>query len=145
MVADELASKQIPVVVKPLTNIPTFDGLGASLENAARLQRSGVTLVLSSFDTHNARNLRQEAGNAVAYGLDRSAALQAVTLNAARTWDIADRTGSLEPGKDADLVIWTGDPFELTTSAERVFIRGTEMPRSTRQKALLAKYRTIAR
>ena len=96
--------------MKPLTNIPTFDALGASLENAARLQRAGVTLVLSSFETHNARNLRQEAGNAVSNGLDRDAALRAVTLNAARTWGIADRTGSLEVGKDADLVIWSGDP-----------------------------------
>ena len=145
MIAGDLAKKHIPVVVKPLTNIPTFDGLGASLENAARLQRAGVIVVLSSFDTHNARNLRQEAGNAVAYGLDREAALQAVTLNAARTWDIADRTGSLEAGKDADLVIWSGDPFELATSAERVFIRGTEMSRHTRQTALFEKYRTIAR
>ena len=82
MVADELARRKIPVVVKPLTNIPSFDALGASLENAARLQKAGVTLVLSSFDTHNARNLRQEAGNAIAYGLDRDAALRAVTLDA---------------------------------------------------------------
>ena len=65
---DELARKNIPVVVKPLTNIPSFDALRRSLENAARLQQAGVTLVLSSFDTHNARNLRQEAGNAVSYG-----------------------------------------------------------------------------
>jgi imidazolonepropionase-like amidohydrolase len=145
MVAGELAKKKIPVVVKPLTNIPSFDGLGASLENAARLQRAGVVVVLSSFDTHNARNLRQEAGNAIANGLDREAALRAVTLDAARTWNIADRTGSIETGKDADLVIWTGDPFELTSSAERVFIRGAEMSKQTRQKALLDKYRTITR
>ena len=145
MVADELAKKQIPVVVKPLTNIPSFDAPGASLENAARLQRAGVTLALSTFETHNARNLRQEAGNAIANGLDRQAALRAVTLNAARTWDIADRTGSLEVGKDADVVIWTGDPFELTTSAERVFIRGTEIPKQTRQTTLLEKYRKLMR
>ena len=145
MVADELARKRIPVVVKPLTNIPSFDALAASLENAARLQRAGVTVALSTFETHNARNLRQEAGNAIAYGLDRAAALQAVTLNAARIWDIADRTGSLEAGKDADVVIWSGDPFEVATSAEHVFIRGTEMPMQTRQKALLDKYRTITR
>jgi imidazolonepropionase-like amidohydrolase len=145
MIADELAKRHIPVVVKPLTNIPTFDALAASLDNAARLQRAGVTLVLSSFDTHNARNLRQEAGNAVSYGLDRDAALRAVTLTPARTWGIADRVGSLEVGKDADLVVWTGDPFELTTAAERVFIRGREMARETRQKALFDKYRTLVR
>ena len=145
MIADELAKKKIPVVVKPLTNIPTFDALAASLENAARLQRAGVTLVLSSFDTHNARNLRQEAGNAISYGLDREAALRAVTLTPAQTWGIANRTGSLEAGKDADLVIWSGDPFELTTAAEQVFINGEEMPKETRQKALFEKYRTLTR
>jgi imidazolonepropionase-like amidohydrolase len=145
MVADELATKKIPVVVKPLTNIPTFDSLGASYENAARLQRAGVSVALSTFETHNARNLRQEAGNAIANGLDRAAALQAVTLNAARIWGVADRIGSLEVGKEADVVIWSGDPFEVMTSVEHVFIRGTEIPMQTRQKALLEKYRTITR
>ena len=145
MIAGELARKNIPVVVKPLTNIPSFEALSASLENAARLQQAGVTLVLSSFDTHNARNLRQEAGNAVSYGLDRAAALRAVTLTPATVWGIADRTGSLEIGKDADLVVWSGDPFELTTAAERVFIRGREISKDTRQKALFERYRTIPR
>jgi len=145
MVAGELAKRNIPVVIKPLTNIPSFDSLGASLENAARLQKAGVTLVLSSFDTHNARNLRQEAGNAISNGLDRDAALRAVTLTPARTWGIAERTGSLEVGKDADLVVWSGDPFELTTAAEHVFIHGREMSKDTRQKALFDKYRSLSR
>jgi imidazolonepropionase-like amidohydrolase len=99
--------------------------------------------VLSSFDTHNARNVRQEAGNAIAYGLDRDAALRAVTLEPARVWGVADRVGSLEPGKDADVVVWSGDPFELTTNVERVFINGAEMSRDTRQKQLLERYRVI--
>jgi len=145
MVADEIAARKIPVVVKPLTNIPRFDALGASLENAARLQRAGVTIVLSSFDTHNARNLRQEAGNAVSYGLDKEDALRAVTLTPARTWGVSDKTGSLDVGKDADLVIWSGDPFELTTAAEHVFIRGRQMSKETRQTLLFEKYRTITR
>jgi len=143
MVADQLVAHKVPVVVKPLTNIPSFDALAATLENAARLSRAGVTLVLSSFDTHNARNIRQEAGNAIAYGLDRDAALRAVTLEPARVWGVADRIGSLEPGKDADVVVWSGDPFELTTTAEHVFINGVEMSRDTRQKQLLERYRVI--
>jgi len=142
-VADELAARKVPVVVKPLTDIPSFDALGATLENPARLSKAGVTLVLSSFDTHNARNLRQEAGNAISNGLDRDAALRAVTLEPARVWGVADRVGSLEVGKDADLVVWSGDPFELTTGAERVFISGREMSRDTRQKQLFEKYRVI--
>jgi imidazolonepropionase-like amidohydrolase len=142
-VAAELAARRVPVIVKPLTDIPSFDALGASLENAARLSRAGVPLVLSSFDTHNARNLRQEAGNAISYGLDPDAALQAVTLEPARVWGVADRLGSLEVGKDADVVVWSGDPFELTTGAERVFIAGREVPRETRQRQLLEKYRVL--
>jgi imidazolonepropionase-like amidohydrolase len=129
MVARQLADAKVPVVVKPLTDIPSFDSLGATLENAARLSRAGVTVALASFDTQNSRLLRQEAGNAIANGMDRDAALQAVTLTPARLWGVADRVGSLEVGKDADLVIWSGDPFELTAGAERVFIKGVEVSR----------------
>jgi imidazolonepropionase-like amidohydrolase len=145
MVADELARRKIAVVVKPLTDIPSFEAIGATLENAGRLQKAGVPLALSSFETHRAGTLRQEAGNAISYGLDRDAALQAVTSSPARVWGVAGRTGSLEVGKDADVVVWSGDPFELTTAAEHVFIRGREMPRQTRQTELLKKYRTIGR
>jgi imidazolonepropionase-like amidohydrolase len=145
MVADELARRKIPVVVKPLTNIPTFDALAATLENPARLQKAGVTVILSSFETHRAGTLRQEVGNAISYGMDREAALAAVTANPARAWGVGDRTGTLEVGNDADVVVWSGDPFELTTSAEHVFIRGREMSKDTRQSELLKKYRTISR
>jgi imidazolonepropionase-like amidohydrolase len=145
MVAEQLAKANVPVVLKPLTDIPSFDSLGATLENAARLSRAGVTVALASFDTHNSRTLRQEAGNAIANGMDRDAALQAVTLTPARLWGVADRVGSLEAGKDADVVVWAGDPFELTTGAEHVFIKGVEVPRETRQTQLLNKYRTLPR
>ncbi|MBA2604056.1 MAG: amidohydrolase family protein [Acidobacteria bacterium] len=143
MVAGEIAKRNVAVVVKPLTNLPAFDSLGATLENAARLSRAGVTLALATFDTHNSRNLRQEAGNAVAYGMDRDAALQSVTLVPARIWGVADRTGSLEAGKDADVVIWSGDPFELMTTAEHVFIKGHEVPPDTRQRQLFERYRDL--
>lgn len=88
-------------------------------------------------------NLRQEAGNAVAWGLDRDAALRAVTLTPAQIWGVADRCGSLEVGKDADVVVWSGDPFELTTGPDHVFIRGQEISRDSRQRQLLERYRTI--
>jgi imidazolonepropionase-like amidohydrolase len=143
MVAAELAQARVPVVVKPLTNIPSFDSLGATLENPARLWRAGVSMALASFDTQNSRNLRQEAGNAIANGLDRDAALAAVTLAPARLWGVADRVGSLDVGKDADLVVWSADPFELTSSADAVFIKGVEMSKDTRQKALLDRYRAL--
>jgi imidazolonepropionase-like amidohydrolase len=145
MVADEIARRKVPVVVKPLTNLPAFDALGATLENASRLAKAGVTVAIASFDTHNSRNLRQEAGNAIAYGMDRDLALQSVTLVPARIWGVANRCGSLEAGKDADLVVWSGDPFELTTTAERVFIGGKEMPKDSRQLQLLERYKDVSK
>jgi imidazolonepropionase-like amidohydrolase len=75
--------------------------------------------------------------------MDRDAALRAVTLGPAMLWGVADRFGSLEPGKDADVVVWSGDPFELTTGAEQVFIKGVEMPKDTRQRQLLERYRDV--
>jgi len=145
MVADEIARRRVPVVIKPLTNIPSFDALNASLENAARLRAAGVTVALSSFDTYRAGTLRQEVGNAIAYGMDPAQALEAVTLVPATIWGVADRTGSLEAGKDADLVVWSGDPFELSSHAEHVFINGREMPKTTRQTGLLERYKALNR
>jgi imidazolonepropionase-like amidohydrolase len=143
MVAGDIARRGVPVVVKPLANLPAFDSLGATLENAGRLVRAGVTVALATFETHNSRNLRQEAGSAVAYGLDHDAALRAVTLAPAQVWGIDAGYGSLEPGKDADVVVWSGDPFELSTTPEHVFIRGKEMPGDTRQRELFERYRNL--
>lgn len=143
MVAPEIARRRVPVVLKPLTNVPGFDSLGATLENAARLENAGVTVALATFDTHNSRNLRQEAGSAIAYGLDRDAALRAVTLAPAQIWGIEARYGSLEAGKDGDVVVWSGDPFELSTTPEYVFIQGREMPKDTRQRGLFERYRDL--
>ena len=143
MVADQLAAAKVPVVIDPMTNIPDFDSLGATLENAGRLQRAGVTVLFASFDVHNSRDLRHAAGEAVAYGMPWDAALRAVTLAPAQVWGIADRYGTIERGKDADLVVWSGDPFELLTSAEHVFINGREVPPDTRQRELLRRYRKV--
>ena len=141
MVAGELARRRVPVILKALTNIPSFDALNATLENAARLRAAGASVVLASFDTYRAGTLRQEVGNAIANGMAPADALEAVTLAPARVWGVADRIGSLEPGKDADVVVWSGDPFELTTHAEHVFIRGREMPKTSRQTELLTRYK----
>ena len=144
MRADRLAAADVPVVVKALNNLPTaFDRLGTRFDNAARLAEAGVPVVISSFDTHNARNLRLEAGNAVRFGLDRDAALRAVTLAPARMLGVAKTHGSLEAGKTANVVVWSGDPFEPLTSVEHVFIGGTEMPDDSRQKRLLRRYEDL--
>ena len=144
MVADQIAAAQVPVLINPLADLPSsFEHLGATLENAARLHRAGVSFAFMSGDAHNARTLRQLAGNAVANGLPWDEALKAMTINPARIWHLEDRFGTLEPGKEADVVIWDGDPLEVTSAALRVFIRGIEMPRKTRQTELRDRYKNL--
>jgi imidazolonepropionase-like amidohydrolase len=143
MVAREIAAATIPVILDPMRNLPGFESLGITLENAARLNAAGVNIVFASFDAHNSRNIKQAAGNAVSYGMPYDAALRAITINPARLWGIADQYGTLEAGKDADVVVWSGDPLELTTTAEHVFIRGREVSKETRQEALFRRYRTV--
>jgi len=142
-IADEIARAGVPVLVEPLDNIPTYDALGVRYENAAVLARAGVKVVLLETDTHNARNLRQQAGNAVSYGMTWDQALRAVTLSPAEAFGVADRYGALEAGKVANVVVWSGDPFEFSTAIEHVFIRGREIPLVSRQTELLDRYKTL--
>lgn len=144
--AGRIAAAGVPVLLNPMDNLPSnFERIGATLENAARLRRAGVTVAFMTGDAHNARNIRQAAGNAVAYGMPWEEALAAMTSVPARIWGIADRYGTLEPGKDADVVIWSGDPLELATAAEAVFIRGEQIPMENRQTKLRDRYRNLAR
>ena len=145
VVAQQIAAAKVPVLVNVLKNLPgSFDLLGATLENAARLHAAGVEVAFMSGDAHNARNIKQAAGNAVAYGMPWKAALEAMTTVPAHIWGLSDRYGTLETGKDADVVIWDGDPLEVTTFADHVFIRGVEMPVDDRQIRLRDKYRGVA-
>lgn len=142
-IADAIARAGVPVLVEPLSNIPSYDALGIRLENAAVLAHAGVRVAVIETDTHNARNLRQQAGNAVSYGLAWDQALRAVTLAPAEIFGVADRYGSLEPGKVANIVVWSGDPFEFTTRVEHVLIRGREIPLRSRQTELFERYKQL--
>ena len=142
-IADEIARASVPVLVQPLDNIASYDALGIRYENAAFLARAGVKVALLETDTHNSRNLRQQAGNAVSYGMTWEQALRAVTLSPAEIFGVADRYGSLEPGKVANVVVWSGDPFEFTTGVEHVFIRGREIPLKSRQTELFERYKKL--
>ncbi|MGF1467249.1 MAG: amidohydrolase family protein [Sandaracinaceae bacterium] len=146
IVADTLARADVPVILRPLTNLPeTFARLHSRYDNAAILARAGVRVILTTHGAHNLRNLRQEAGNAIAEGLDRAVALAALTAEPARVFGVDDRYGTLGVGRVANVVVWTGDPFELTTWAERVFIRGREVPMVSRQTLLRDRYRDLER
>ncbi len=145
--ADRLAAAQVPVLVGAMNNIPSsFATLNQRQENAALLRRAGVTVVLVSNNDggesrFNARNIKFEAGNAVAYGMTHDEALRAITLAPAEVFGLSDRIGSLQPGKVANIVIWSGDPFEFSTQVEHVFIRGREVKEPSRQDLLIERYR----
>ena len=150
MMADKLAAARIPVLTGAMNNIPAgFAALGQRQENAALLRKAGVSVALignaggGDEEAFNVRNLRQEAGNAVSYGMTWDDALRAVTLAPAEFFGAADRVGSLQPGREVNVVVWSGDPFEFTTRAEHVFVRGVEYHDKTRQDMLIERYRNL--
>jgi len=144
-VADLLAERQVPVVVDVLANLPiSYDRLGARLDNAALLHDAGVTVLLTGGQTQNARLLRQMAGNAVAHGMPWQAALAAMTRWPAEAWQLPTGAGTITVGAPADLVIWSGDPLELTSWAEKVMIAGEWQDMASRQTRLFDRYRDLA-
>ena len=150
MMADKLAAAHIPVLTGAMNNIPRgFAALGQRQENAALLRKAGVAVALignaggGDEETFNVRNLKQEAGNAVAYGMTWDDALRAVTLAPAEIFGVTDRVGSLQPGREGNVVVWSGDPFEFTTRVEHVFVRGHEYSDKTRQDLLMERYKTL--
>ncbi len=149
MVAKDLAAANVPVLVDAYQNLPgSFSDLGATLANAARLDAAGVKVAFvppSDEPSHNARRVGQIAGNAVANGMNYEHALAAITRNPAEIWGIADAYGTLESGKDADVVVWDGDPLDVTSAPTSVFIRGQKIPMETRQTKLRDRYRDLNR
>ena len=141
--APQLAAARVPVFVDALGNLPTtFDQIGATLENAARLRRAGVPVAFAQRDdaSHNARKMRQLAGNAVANGLPWADGLAGLTRVPAEVLGVADQIGSIEPGKRADLVLWEGDPLDVAHYAEQVWLGGRAMPMRSRQTELRDRY-----
>jgi len=141
MVAEQLAAAGIPVLLDPLYNLPgNFDALGARLDNAALLQAAGVDVIISGAGSHNARKQRQMAGNAVSYGLPHEAGLAALTSTPARVFGVEDQQGSIKEDMSANVVLWSGDPLEVTSAAEVVVINGKLIPMESRQTKLRDRY-----
>lgn len=139
LLADELASAGIAVMVNGLDNLPSnFDALGSRLDNAALLHGADVQVLFTSGETHNARKIRQGAGTAVAHGMPHEAAVEAMTTAPSRIF--GGRSRSLEVGNRADLVIWSGDPLEVTSYATSVILDGEVTSMETRQSKLLERY-----
>jgi imidazolonepropionase-like amidohydrolase len=141
-VADLLAARNIPVIVGPITTQPDrIETLGAIYDNAARLHRAGVKIAIQSGDTLNARMLPYEAALAVAYGLPWDEAIRAITVNAAEILGVADRIGTIQPGREADLIVAAGDPLQPLTPLRHLMIKGRPIPLTSRQTALYEKWR----
>jgi imidazolonepropionase-like amidohydrolase len=129
LVADLLADRNIPVIIGPLfTSRSKVELLNRSLANPGRLARAGVTIAITTdHPVVPIHFLVHQATLAVKEGLDRDTALRSLTINPARIAGIDDRLGSIEPGKDADLVLWSGDPLDVFSRAQRALIGGREV------------------
>ena len=143
MLAPQLAAAKVPVFIDPLANLPrSFDEIGATLQNAARLRAAGVQVGFSQSDkaSHNARKIRQIAGNAVANGLAWEDGLAGLTRVPADALGVGERIGTISIGKRADLVLWTGDPLDVSTVAKQVWFDGRAIPMRSRQTELRDRY-----
>ena len=142
-VAPQLAAAGVPVFVDALANLPAdFDAIGATMENAARLHAAGVRVSFSQAGdaSHNARKIRQLAGNAVANGLPWEAALAGLTSVPAAAAGVAGELGTIAIGQRADLVLWSGDPLDVANVAQQVWMDGRAIPMRSRQTELRDRY-----
>jgi imidazolonepropionase-like amidohydrolase len=148
LVADELRRADIPVLIDPLVDLPDrFERLGARLDNAALLQHAGVRFAIApgpgTVDAQQARLVLQLAGNAVANGLAWDDAFAAVTRGPADIFGVGAELGRLQRGYLADVVVWDGDPLEVTSAPSAVFIEGRQVPLTSRQTMLRDRYSPV--
>lgn len=141
--APQLAAARVPVFVNPLANLPAdFDEVGATMENAARLRRAGVAVGFSQTGdgSHNARKIRQLAGNAVAAGLPWADGLAGLTSVPAEALGVAAEVGRIATGQRADMVLWSGDPLDVSSVALQVWLDGRAITMRSRQTELRDRY-----
>jgi len=143
-IADLLKQNNVSVVLQQMHSLPTTtdDDVDQPYKTAAILQKAGVVFAISDDDTQTrGRNLAFNAGTAVTYGLDKEQALAAITLNAAKVMGVADKTGSIEAGKEANFVISSGDILDMSTSnVTDAFIQGRKVNLDDKQKQLNNRY-----
>jgi len=150
MVVDRIAVAHVGVLTGAMNNIPSsFETLNQRQENAMLLAGANIPVAIignagdSDEGYYNVRNVKYEAGNAVSYGMSHEAALRAVTLTPAELFGVSDHVGALKAGMDANVVVWSGDPFEFSTTVEHVFIHGADMRMGrSRQDLLTDRYKS---
>ncbi len=144
LVREQLKAKDIPVIVTDIQSAPArqWQGYNAVFALPARLHEAGIRFCIAGpGDASFARNTPYNAANAAAYGLPKEEALKSVTLYAAQILGIADKVGSLEPGKDATLIVTNGDPLQPPTVTEQMFIQGKKVDLRDKHKQLYDKYK----
>jgi imidazolonepropionase-like amidohydrolase len=150
-VAREIAAAGVPVIASALRDLPAaFESLAATQSNVGRMRAAGVRVGIGMIDDDEARQARysaQYAGNLVALtrvpgatGLSWGEALAAISSGPAEAMGLGGEIGSLRPGRRADVVLWDGDPLELSSRPARVWIDGVEQPLVTRQMRLRDRY-----
>jgi len=141
-VADTLAARGIPVIVGPTTQAPgPDDPYDALYAQPGVLAKAGVKIAFQSSGASDVRNLPYNAALATAYGLDMDEAIKALTINPAQIFGVADRLGSLEPGKVANVVVTTGNPLDVRSNVKHLFIRGQAIPLTDRHTKLYEQFR----
>lgn len=141
-VADQLAAASVPVIIDPFANLPElFEAMAATQENAKRLIEAGVPTAFAymSRNTHQARIALQVAGNAVGNGVTHDDAMHALTTVPASIFGL-DTLGAIAPGKTADLLLWDGDPLEVMSAPDAVWIDGEGQSMTSRQTELRDRY-----
>lgn len=141
-VADKIAESGIPALVGPILSVPTreSDRYDKAYANASLLHDAGVKVAIRTGETENVRNLPYHAGFAAAYGLGKEQALRAVTIVPAEIFGVSDLIGSLEVGKQANLFVTDGDPFETRTQVQHLFIDGYKIPLESRHTRLYDEF-----
>jgi imidazolonepropionase-like amidohydrolase len=140
-VLDYVASLKVPVIVGPIYEAPKeYERYDAVYSLPAQLYKRGVKIAFASYSAHNVRNLPDQAGFATAFGLPYDEALKAITINAAEIWGVADKLGSLDVGKTANVVVANGDPLDVKTDVKQVYIDGRAIPMTSRQTELRDRY-----
>jgi imidazolonepropionase-like amidohydrolase len=143
LMAAELAAAKTPVILTATEDLPdNFDTLASRSDNAALLTKAGVKVMFAPLQSaHFARTLRQDAGNAVAFGLPWEDAFRAISSNVADAFGLD--TGRIAQGARGDVVLWDGDPLESFSRPVGMWIGGKQVSLKSRQTALLEKYRTL--
>nr|WP_295371116.1 amidohydrolase family protein [uncultured Sphingosinicella sp.] len=154
-VADQIRAAGVPVIANALVNLPaSFEQLAATQSNFGRMRAAGINVAMGTINEDETRMVqvtRQNAGNLVALtrvpgasGLSWGEALAAITSRPAEVMGLGGEIGSLRPGRRADVVVWSGDPLETTSTAQVVIIDGVQQPLDTRQTKLRDRYRDLS-